>query len=112
MLAAEKKYALVADDRSSFTIPEFCRRNAISPALFNKLRNTGRGPRLMYLNRAVRITAEAEREWQHARENPGKKERELIERQRRERSRRATIAGNAAAASPKHVSKRHKKGKR
>jgi hypothetical protein len=102
----------MTDDRSAFTIAEFCERNAISPALFNKLRNSGRGPKLMYLERAIRITAEAERLWKLARENPGKKEQALIARQRRERSRRATIAGNAAAASPKHVSKRHKKGKR
>jgi len=102
----------VSDDRSSFTIPEFCERNSISEALFQKLRRTGRGPKLMYLDRAIRITAEAERAWKLARENPGKKERELIERQRRERVRLAKIAGNAAAQSPRHVSKRPKKGKR
>jgi hypothetical protein len=81
-------------------------------SLFNKLKNSGRGPELMFLNDAVRISEEAESRWKHARENPPKAERELIARQRRERSRRATIAGNAAAQSPKHVSKRHKKRRR
>ena len=97
------------NNRSSFTIGEFCQRNHISLALFNKLKNSGRGPRLMFLGRAIRISAEAEQAWQHARENPPKKEQALIARQRRERSRLATIAGNAAAASPKHVSKQRKK---
>jgi len=75
-------------------------------ALLRKLINSGRGPKLMYLNRAVRITAQAERDWQRARENPSKKELALITRQRRKRARLAVIAGNAAAASPKHISKR------
>jgi hypothetical protein len=97
------------DDRSSFTFPEFCRRNAISMSLLRKLINLGRGPKTMALEKAQRISLEAERAWKHARENPSKKELALIERQRRERVRLATLAGNAAAASPKHVSKRRKK---
>jgi len=100
----------MTDNRASFTIQEFCLRNGISMALFRKLQKTNRAPRLMYLNKAIRVSAAAERAWQIARENPPtKKERELIEQQRRERSRIAVMAGNAAAASPKHISKRQKK---
>jgi hypothetical protein len=50
--------------RSSFTKAEFCQRNAISIALFYKLRKQGRGPREML----GRITADAEKDWQRERE--------------------------------------------
>jgi hypothetical protein len=50
--------------RSAFTKSEFCRRNGISKSFFYKIRKQGRGPREML----GRITAEAERDWQHERE--------------------------------------------
>jgi hypothetical protein len=53
------------------SIPTFCRDNEISKSFYFKLRQLGLGPREMRLNTAVRITPEAEQEWQAAREAEG-----------------------------------------
>ena len=53
----------------------------------------------------IRITAEAEREWQRAMEEP----REDLEQQA---TARAMTAGNAAVKSSKHVSKQGRRGPR
>jgi hypothetical protein len=54
--------------RSSFTIEEFCRRNGISKSFFYKLRNMGKGPRLMDVGSHKRVSVEAEADWKLARE--------------------------------------------
>src|SRR4029079_11103948 len=54
----------------AFSIAEFCARNRISLSTFHKLKNQGRGPRLMCLGRAIRISIEAERDWRAEREAP------------------------------------------
>jgi hypothetical protein len=54
-------------EQVSFTVPEFCARNRISHATFYKLRKANRGPRTMMLGNAIRITADAEKDWQRAR---------------------------------------------
>jgi hypothetical protein len=57
--------------RSAFTVPEFCRRNAISKGLYYKLDKQGKGPRYFFAgveDGHRRITPEAEREWQAQRE--------------------------------------------
>jgi predicted DNA-binding transcriptional regulator AlpA len=54
--------------RSSFTIEEFCRRNGISKSFFYKLRNMGKGPRLMDVGSHKRVSVEAEVDWKLARE--------------------------------------------
>jgi predicted DNA-binding transcriptional regulator AlpA len=91
--------------RTAFSPEEFCSRNGISMATFWKLRDAGRAPKLMYLGRIIRISAEAERAWQIARENPTAKEAAEIARKRKMRQRMGRAAGLAAAASPLHVSK-------
>jgi len=87
------------EQRSAFTMAEFCRRNGISEGIFRKLIKAGRGPRLMFVGKSPRISVEAEAEWKHARENPGKQEQQLIARQRRERARIGRRGGAASAAS-------------
>ena len=56
--------------QSAFTVPEFCRRNAISKGLYYKLDGLDLGPRYFLVGEHGhrRITPEAEREWQAQRE--------------------------------------------
>jgi hypothetical protein len=56
------------DQHTSFSIDTFCARNEFSRGFYYKLKRTGRGPREMRVDGLIRITAEAEREWQKARE--------------------------------------------
>jgi hypothetical protein len=57
--------------KAAYSIDEFCRRNSISTTTYHKLQAQGVGPRVMRLaGTLVRISADAEREWQLARENP------------------------------------------
>jgi hypothetical protein len=50
------------------TIGEFCARQRMSQATFHKLLRLGIGPRVMSVGTSVRITLEAERDWQRERE--------------------------------------------
>jgi hypothetical protein len=57
--------------RAAYTVPEFCRRNAISKGLYYKLDKLGLGPRYFFAGvgeQHRRITPDAEREWQAQRE--------------------------------------------
>jgi hypothetical protein len=57
------------DPNATLTVSDFCVGEKISRAYFYDLQKHGRGPRLMRLaNGAVRISAEARREWRRARE--------------------------------------------
>jgi hypothetical protein len=60
----------------------------------------------MRLGRMLRITLAAEAQWQAAREMPTDAEERLLRREAEARARVASNAGRAAAASPRHVSKR------
>jgi hypothetical protein len=51
------------------TIRTFCTDNEISKSFYYELKKLGKAPREMRLNTAVRISPEAEREWQQARES-------------------------------------------
>ena len=90
----------------AFSIAEFCARNRISLSTFHKLKNLGRGPRLMCLGRAIRISIEAERDWRAEREQPQAAEASQTVFEARLRSSAGRRAGKLAAASPRHVSKR------
>ena len=57
-------------ERVAFSIQEFCFRNAISPSTYFKLKRAGLGPNEMRVGNLVRITFEAELEWQRARTHP------------------------------------------
>lgn len=86
-------------ERVAYTIPEFCFRNNISRPTYHRLRSEGRGPVEMRLGlNAIRITAEAERDWQQRMQEP----RRDFQTRAMER---AVKAGDAATKSDKHVSK-------
>lgn len=59
---------------SSDTIAGFCQRNKLSRGTFYNMQARGTGPRLMRDGRVIRISDEAERDWQ--------REREAVERLR------------------------------
>ena len=87
-------------ERVAYTIPEFCFRNSISRPTYHRLRSEGRGPVEMRIGlNVIRITAEAERDWQRAMQEP----REDLETRAVER---AVKAGDAAVKSAKHISKK------
>src|SRR5262245_309260 len=92
-----------AIERVAFTIPEFCFRNSISRQKYRGLRAEKRGPAEMRVGiNTIRITAEAERDWQLLMQEPQPEvETRAVER--------AVKAGTAAAKSPKHVSKTRRK---
>jgi hypothetical protein len=50
----------------AFTVNEWCRRYRVSRGTFYKLQREGRGPRLMKIGTATRITPEADAEWRVA----------------------------------------------
>ena len=55
-------------DDPSFTIKEFCAREKISRTELYKLWRLGQGPRFYLVGTHRRITPEARRQWQQARE--------------------------------------------
>ena len=58
-------------ERAAYTIAEFCFRNQISRPAYHRLRAEGRGPAEMRIGlNMIRITAEAERDWQHQMQEP------------------------------------------
>ena len=92
----------IALERAAYTIPEFCFRNSISRPTYHRLRAQGRGPAEMRIGlNMIRITAEAERDWQRRMQEPSADlETRAVER--------AVKAGEAAVKSAKHVSKRRR----
>ena len=93
-------------ERVAFSIQEFCFRNAISPSTYFKLKRAGLGPNEMRVGNLVRITFEAELEWQRARTHPIGGEAEENVRAAAAAVARSQKAGALAARSPRHVSKR------
>jgi hypothetical protein len=90
----------------SLSINEFCARHRISRGKYFSLRKAGLGPAEMRLGPStVRITREAELDWQHARQNPTGVELVEIERGKAALAARGSRAGTLAAASPRHISK-------
>jgi hypothetical protein len=102
----ETQHRTVPLEPQAFSIAEFCARNRISLSTFHKLKNLGRGPRLMCLGRAIRISIEAERDWRALREKPQAAEARAIALDASIRSSAGRRAGQAAATSSRHVSKR------
>ena len=83
-------------ERAAYSIAEFCFRNDISRSAYQRLPQKPAEMRIG-LN-LVRISAEAERDWQRLMQAPNP----ALEQQALER---AVKAGTAAAKSSKHVSK-------
>ena len=93
-----------AAEQLAYSIPQFCVRNHISRPTYHRLRTEGRAPKEMRIGiNLIRITAEAERNWQHLMQESAQD----FENQATER---AVKAGAAAAQSPTHVSKRSRRG--
>jgi predicted DNA-binding transcriptional regulator AlpA len=55
-------------EKSARTIAEFCARNSISRAMFYKLKNAGKGPRLVRVGTKSLISDQAEKDWHRERE--------------------------------------------
>jgi hypothetical protein len=91
---------------SASTIPEFCIREKISKPFYYKLRALGLGPREMRFGGVVRISHQAELDWQKARENPSEAEAEVLKKAATARRERAVKAASKAIRSPRHVSRR------
>lgn len=93
-------------ERCAFSVAEFCHRNSISLPTYRRLRSQGRAPVEMRLGlNCVRITGEAERDWQRQMQEP---QPELEARAME----RAVRAGDAAVKSSRHVSKQSKKAQK
>ena len=101
-MGTTKSKASPSPEQIAFSVPQFCARNFISRPTFERLRRLGLGPREMRptLN-IIRITLDAEREWQLEMQKP----RPDLERRAAER---AVKAGGAAVKSPVHVSKKRR----
>jgi hypothetical protein len=106
-----KKGRIAADfPAASFSINQFCQRHHISRAKYFGMRKAGLGPVEMRLGPGtIRITREAELDWQHARENPAGDELAAMEQGKAVLAARGSTAGTAAAASPKHISNKRRR---
>jgi predicted DNA-binding transcriptional regulator AlpA len=100
----------MSESERSLTIKEFCKRHHISRGKYFDMRKAGIGPAEMRLGPSmVRISAEADLAWQHARENPTGSELVEIEHAKAALVARGSKAGSVAVQSPKHVSKTGRK---
>jgi hypothetical protein len=89
------------------------RRGPMSMATYCRLRVAGRAPREIVLTPGtIIITVADEAAWDAARSNPVGAEAQLVARMRAARVERAQKAGQAAAMSPRHVSKQRKRRQR
>jgi hypothetical protein len=61
------------DDRTAYSIPEFCRRYGFSQAFFFKMKAQGKGPRMMEVGRRRMISCEADEVWRREREEAAAK---------------------------------------
>jgi hypothetical protein len=88
------------------TITEWCLKRGISKSSFHKLQHLKRGPKVRRIpgTNLLHITPQADAEWQAAMEELAQQATSRLEQQRRVEL--AKAAGQAAAASPRHVSKR------
>jgi hypothetical protein len=59
---------MLDDERDAYRIPEFCRRNGFSQAMYFKIAAAGDGPRVMRVGKRVLISREAAAEWRRSRE--------------------------------------------
>jgi hypothetical protein len=93
-------------DTRSKTIAEFCKSKRISRASLYKLVSLGLGPTMFAIpgTRIMRITAQADAEWERRMAELAQSQAAQLERERRHAL--AVTAGQAAAASPLHISKR------
>jgi len=101
------------NDRSvtGFRIRHGSARGPMSRRFYYEMKKSGLAPVETTVNKKVIITAAAEADWEAARTNPTGTEARLQAKAKAQRVARAKKAGQVAAASPNHVSKR-RRGKR
>jgi hypothetical protein len=98
---------------SSLSINQFCQRHGISRGKYFAMRRLGIGPAEMRLGPStVRISAESDLAWQHARQNPTGSELAEIEQGKATLAARGSKAGSIAVKSDRHISniRRRKNG--
>jgi hypothetical protein len=90
----------------SLTVSEFREAENMSASFYYKMRRMGLGPQELHVPGTgfTRITPEAHAEWHERMAKLGESKAAELERARRLEQRR--IAGAAAAASSKHISRR------
>jgi hypothetical protein len=101
---------ILSEASVSFSINQFCQRHQISRAKYFGDRKAGLGPVEMRLGvggATVRITREAELNWQRARQSPTAE----IEQGKADLAARGSTAGNAAVKSPKHISNKRRRSR-
>jgi hypothetical protein len=97
----------LVEDRS-LTIRDFCAAESISKAFYHQLQRKGLGPATYCPvgTKAVRITAQARRDWHERMAELSKQE--VAQRERERRQEIAKAAGKKAVKSPKHIASRRK----
>jgi hypothetical protein len=95
-------------------INDFCRVENISVSTFHKWQRLGIGPEVGRIPGMTlqRITPAAYKKWKKQRAARQREQAPVIEQERAQRTAHARAAGQLAAASPKHISKQRKRGKR
>ena len=90
----------------AMTIELFCRSHSMGKNTYYKLQANGKGPTEIRLGTKVLISVEDAAEWRRSRANPEPEETAAIDAESARLSDRARHAGEVAAQSPRHVSKR------
>jgi hypothetical protein len=94
-------------EQTAFTIKQFRWRNGnMTEAVYYTLQKEGRGPVTMVLGNTLLVTAEEELKWQRRMSRPQGSEAARQKADREKMRQRALKAGQASAASDKHISKR------
>ena len=94
----------IDENEKSFSIAELCRIENISISTYYNLKNEGLGPEEIYFRSTVRITADARRAWHAKLKKHRETKQAQLEQERRTALRK--VAGQIAATSPRHRSKR------
>jgi hypothetical protein len=97
----------VSQADSALTIAQFCRAESLSKSTYYSLRRRGLGPeeRVLPGTKIIRITAEARAAWRERMAEFARSEAAQLEAERRRKL--ASIAGQIAARSPRHISRHH-----
>jgi hypothetical protein len=92
---------------SALTIAQFCRAEHLSKSSYYELRRRGLGPDELRLpgTKIIRITAEARAAWRERMAEFARSEAAQLEAERRRKM--ASVAGQVAARSPRHISRHH-----
>jgi hypothetical protein len=93
-------------DQRAFSLSEFCRLEGFSKSFFYQLRKKNLAPTVTDINGLLRISSTSRQEWHQRMLELAKSSAAQVEAERRREL--ATVAGKAAAASDRHISKRQK----